>query len=348
MKSKPAKGTNEALTLLLADAAPTDATGTVAAGFRGVAYSGGIVPNHGWSGNMAIDLSTLQLPSTDVVVLRNHDPNQIVGRARLLNDGNQLQVVDGHFSGVTDAAKETSALMAEGHPWKLSIAVNARQESADPRKPTKLNGRSMQVDTVLRRARVTELSFVPSGADPSAYAAQLSARGGNQQPRAGDEMDLAEALARITELEGQNTTLAGQVTTITGERDAARTELATATAAATAAALARRNERLTAIFGAEPTLTAEQIAAYRGMSDDQFAAVEATLASVTSSANGTLFQQQASAGRNADSGASGATYAAPAGWNVDPERAQVHAKALKYQAEHAGTDYLTAVNAVAH
>lgn len=46
-----------------------------------------------------------------------------------------------------------------------------------------------------------------------------------------------------------------------------------------------------------------------------------------------------------DAGAS-VSFAAPDGREVDPERMRVHERALAYQRQHAGTDYLTAVRAV--
>jgi hypothetical protein len=143
--------------------------------------------------------------------------------------------------------------------------------------------------------------------------------------------DLQTARDRITELEAQ-------VAALTSERDAARTELAAASAA-------RRNERITALFGATPTLTEAQLAAFRSMSDEQFAAFEATR---PQAADPALFQQSATSGRNQEGGGAPATFAAPTGFGVEPERAQLHAKAIQYQAEHAGTDYLTAVRAVSN
>jgi hypothetical protein len=324
---------------LLADPTATRAEERVT-GFGGVAYSGGVVPNHRWVGDMAIDLASLTMPPGNIPVLRNHDPDQIVGRARLSNDGTQIQITEGHFSAVTEIGREVSALMGEGHPWRLSVGINGSLETVDRDKPVELNGRRMTVDAVFRKARLLELSFVPSGADPNAYAARLSSRHGIEPPPSGDNtMDLDQALARIAELEAQTVTL-------TAERDSARTELAAAQATITATAIARRNERIAALFGAEPNLAEAQLAAYRGMTDDQFAAVEALVASAHAAGNGELFRQQATNGRNADGGAPG-TFTAPAGYSVDSERVQLHVKALKYQADHHGTDYLTAVNAVA-
>jgi hypothetical protein len=144
--------------------------GAVAAGttFSGVAYSGGPVPNYGWHGDMAIDLASMTLPQGEVAVLLNHDPNQVVGRARVMNDGRQLTIHDGRLSSVTEEGRKVAGLLDEGQPWALSIGVNGRMEAADRAKPAPINGRTLAVDTVMRSARLLEVSFVPAGADPDA------------------------------------------------------------------------------------------------------------------------------------------------------------------------------------
>lgn len=316
-------------------------------GFRGVAYSGGIAKTSKW-GNLVIDLTGIRLPRGKSSMLLNHDPNQIVGRAKLVNDGCALAINDGSFSAITTAGKEVAGLMAEGQDWELSVGVNPEKlERVDRSKTVTVNGQQLTgVDTIFRASRMLETSFVPSGADPEAYAAQLSARHPHETPEGGNMPDAINPLqARVTELEAQ-------VATLTGERDTARTELATANAAATLAAKARRKEQMTALFGdaTESKLTAEQIAAYEGMSDAQFAAVETTLAAArTAAGDPTLFRARPSGGLNhEDPTETRATFSAPLGAAVDPERAQLHAKILKHQADHPGVDYVTAALAVAH
>jgi outer membrane murein-binding lipoprotein Lpp/phage head maturation protease len=320
-----------------ADVQKNDDGAPLPLGFRGVAYSGGVVPNFGWHGDMAIDLASVQLPARDVPVLLNHDPNQIVGRATLRSDGTQLVLENGKFSAVTDEGKRVQSLMGEGHPWSFSVGINARPRTADRSKPETLNGRKLAIDTVATQARVLEVSFVPAGADPNAFAAQLSARLGMPSPQKGDEsMTPEQSAARITELEGQVRTLTGQVATLTTERDAARTQLAAQTRKA-------REDQLDALFKADE-LTAEQRAAYLDMTEAQFAAVTAHLS--TRRADPALFQQQATAGRSAEGAPAAAAYQAPAGFAVDTERANLHAKALAYQRQNPNTDYLAAITAV--
>lgn len=258
-----------------------------AAGFRGVAYSGGVVPNYGWAGDMAIDLATLQAP-TEVAILRNHDPNQIVGKAKVACDGSQLTLVDGSFSDATAAGKEVAALMAEGQPWALSVGVNAKAQFFEPKRKVQCNGQALEVSCLLQNARLLEVSFVPAGADPNAYAAQMSARIGLQSPNQDDHdmEELEQARARITELEAQ-------IATLTGERDTARTQLA-------AIGTQRRTDAITALFGADAQLTDAQRSAYLAMTDDHWSALELAVKAARPTPDPALFRQQATSGRNED------------------------------------------------
>jgi hypothetical protein len=140
---------------------------TSAATFSGVAYSGGVVPNYGFAGDMAIDLATLAAPGR-VPVLMNHDPDQVVGHASVTNYGRMLDLRDGRFSSATEAGRIVSETRAEGQPWALSVGLNGRFESTDRARGLQLNGRVLNVDTIVRAARLLEVSFVPAGADPEA------------------------------------------------------------------------------------------------------------------------------------------------------------------------------------
>lgn len=146
--------------------------------------------------------------------------------------------------------------------------------------------------------------------------------------------------ARITELEGQVTTLTASSATLTTERDTARTQL-------TAQAAAVRDGAIVALFGEKHGLTDVQLGVYRGMSPDQFAETQRLVAAARASGDANLFRQVATEGRD-EGGAAGAAklFAAPVGYTVDAASANLHAKALKYQREHANVDYFTAVTAV--
>lgn len=302
-------------------------------GFRGVAYSGGVVPNYGWAGDMAIDLASLNAP-TEVAILRNHDSNQIVGRAKVSCDGNTLTIEDGTFSTVTDAGREVSGLMGEGQPWALSVGVNAKAQFFEPRRKVQCNGQEMDVDCLLENARLLEVSFVPAGADPNAYAAQMSARMGLTPPTTTDDAsmnDLETARANIIELESQ-------VATLTAARDAAQTQLSAIAARA-------RTDAVVALFGADAKPTDEQRAAYLAMTEAQWSAVEAAVKAARPAADSSLFRQSATAGRDPDAVQAVTPKATAALLPVDPEREQLHAQAIAYQLAHK-VSFIAAARAV--
>ncbi len=324
---------------LLADAAPTREADAIT-GFGGVAYSGGVVPNFGLLGDMAIDLSSISLPRAEVPVHFNHNPDKIVGRALVVNDGKRLLLKEGRFSAVTEEGKRLAGLMAEGQPFQFSVGVNGRVKRQDRSKPVKLNGAEITVDASMHASRLLEVSFVSAGADPNTYAAQLAARSGSHSPTNG--VDSMENDATVAALNTRIAELEAQVATLKAERDTARTEL-------TNLAAVQRNEQIAALFGAEHEHTDAALTAYRSMSPEAFAAMRDAVLNARAAVdgNGELFRRTASAGKDPDAGAGPTqTFKAPDGLPVDPEGAKLHAKAVKYQAEHPGTDFITAVKSV--
>lgn len=174
--------------------------------FRGVAYSGGLVPGYGFLGDVAIDLDGIDLPG-QAFALVNHDPNKIAGKVAPALSG-QAIVVEGTLFGSTDAGREVSALFGEEAPWQLSVGINARTEVFD--KPTKVqvNGQELTLHAVFRDCSFREVSFVPVGADPHTSAAAFSATRGKAPMPDTTPDEVAEireqldvAAARIAELE---------------------------------------------------------------------------------------------------------------------------------------------------
>lgn len=317
--------------------APAEAVRTADAaiqGFAGIAYSGGVVPNYGMAGDMAIDLGSIDLPRAEVPILLNHDPNKIVGRATVVNDGKQLTITSGTFSTVTEYGKQVAGLMGEGHPWQYSVGIAGKARGVKRDTPTKLNGREMALDTLLHKTRLLEVSFVPSGADPHAHAARLSAQFGLTTPDGDENMeqDIVAAKARITELEGQVTALS--------------TDLATAQTKLKAAAVESRNKAITTLFGEKAELTDAQLAAYRTMSDEQFDVVSAALSTVRAPQDESLFTQQATSGKNHLATVPIQSTKVPSGYAIDPESEQLHAKVVAHQLQHPGIDYVTALSAI--
>jgi hypothetical protein len=136
-------------------------------GFAGLVYGGGVIRMQG--SDVAVDLEGIQLPAGGKVqVLRNHDLDQAVGDAVVRLAAGALMVARGRFTTITRAGREVAALYAEGMPLCLDVGLAGRFEATDRRRPVRVNNRELAVDGVLRRARLLEVSFVPSGADPDA------------------------------------------------------------------------------------------------------------------------------------------------------------------------------------
>lgn len=137
--------------------------------FTGTAYSGGVIPQYGWFGDVVIDLSTMKTPTKPVFALINHDTNQRAGKCELSQVGGKIEVL-GTFSQSTSAGQQVAAEFAEGAPWEFSVGINAEFESFKKPKLVEVNGQSVTVNGVFRNASVREVSFVPAGADPNTKA----------------------------------------------------------------------------------------------------------------------------------------------------------------------------------
>jgi hypothetical protein len=176
--------------------------------FSGVAYSGGVIPNYGWLGDVAIDLDSLKNDQgEELPILVDHDQsiNGIAGKGRIFKatgaDGLPFLSVEGELSQATDAGTKVAALFAEGFPVQLSVGMQANVREVS--EPTTVNGRAMDVSAIFEDATVREVSFVPVGADPNTQAQAFSAAASatSKEKRNMEEVDALKA--RIAELEAQ-------------------------------------------------------------------------------------------------------------------------------------------------
>lgn len=156
--------------------------------FSGVAYSGDVVPQYGYLGDIAIDLGTLKNPAGQVPVLVDHDArvDAIAGKGSLSLQadaaGAQVLKISGTLTQATPAGQRMAALLREGFPIQMSVGLRAalRETTA----PEALNGRTLAVRHVFEHATVREVSFVPTGADANtcAQAFAFSATQATQTP----------------------------------------------------------------------------------------------------------------------------------------------------------------------
>lgn len=253
--------------------------------FTGVAYSGG--PVQQFHGQLVVDLDGIEF-SEQLPVLVDHDPAKRLGVGTLQATDAELQI-RGYLLR-NELAASVAQDSDDGFPWQLSIRVDAGGiEDVQAGQEVSVNGRSFSGPLmVFRRNRVSEVSFVPLGADASTYARVFSRDSDEDRimPDAKNEA-LAEQVAALTE----------QVTALTADRDAAMARAEKAEAALKDLALAKRKgeaEALLKAMGEE--VTEEAVKPYLEMSDDTFQAVERqtrALLSRSPGLPGALFSREA-------------------------------------------------------
>ena len=141
-------------------------------GFLIEAYTGEVVER--WWGSLAIDVNGINAKQ-QIPIFLNHSSDQIVGYSSRTYAENSFYV-EGKFSGVTDEAKKTRALMEEGFPWQASIGVRpVVVMSLEKDGEMIVNGKTLNGPAeVWLESEVFETSFVPLGADSNTSVSRLS------------------------------------------------------------------------------------------------------------------------------------------------------------------------------
>ena len=144
--------------------------------FRLNAYDGSVFAHPFW-GKLAIELSSLKVPSGKMPILRQHMHDRIVGFSDKQSKKGGNVVVEGVFSEVTEDGREVEALQAEGFPWEASMAVPpASIEFVQEGKKRKVNGHELEgPGTIFHGSVLEEVSFVALGQVPGTTAERMSA-----------------------------------------------------------------------------------------------------------------------------------------------------------------------------
>lgn len=196
--------------------------------FSGTAYSGEMLANHWWWGNVIFDLDSMTVPDR-LGMLLDHRSDKRAGVAT----SHKISYEKGlELSGTLTRNEHGQAVASDsddGFPWQMSVHIVPRRIEEIEQGTVVVNGKTYQAPiTIFRDSTIRETSFCSLGQDSQTSARAFSltnpttakafSKGDNQE---GDPMDLQQAQARITELEGQ-------LTAVTAERDkfskAARTE----------------------------------------------------------------------------------------------------------------------------
>ena len=133
--------------------------------FRILAYSGQIIKNHWYWGNVAFDLNGAEFDKQKTGVLEEHNRSGRVGFTTMQNISDQI-VVEGKFLS-SEPAQKMRKDMDEGFPMQASVYIVPRViERIEQGASTMVNGQKLDgPGTVFRKSTIFEVSLCCLGAD---------------------------------------------------------------------------------------------------------------------------------------------------------------------------------------
>lgn len=203
----------------VAKLSPADADGRRK--FEATFYTGDLIPNHWFWGNLVFDISTTK--AADVTgCLLEHDPSKITGSGKC-SFGADMKI-EGLLSAKTDASKFVAGQADEGFPWQMSHFIEPGEiDQVKPGTKVNVNGREFTGPvTIFRHNFIRHVTFCADGADANTSAKVFTRQGNPSMPPTPPNTPATEPT--VAELQAQVTQLSAQVTTITAERDSAREE----------------------------------------------------------------------------------------------------------------------------
>jgi len=141
-------------------------------GFSGTAYTGVAMRLPNYSLPVVVDLEGMRVPRQRLPILRQHDPERIVGHSEAIELTPQRLKPSGLISGTGPAAAEVLALADNNFPWQLSVGAGVdSMEFVDKEARVTINGRSFVGPLyVARKTTLAEISLVPMGGDAATSA----------------------------------------------------------------------------------------------------------------------------------------------------------------------------------
>ena len=191
--------------------------------FSGKAYSGEVIDNHWYWGNVIFDMATMTVPPK-LPALIDHSRSQRAGYVTesSIDNANGFTVSGNLLTN--EHGKAVAQDSDDGFPWQMSVHIEPRSiEEFAAGELVTVNGRQFTGPlTVFRNSTIVEVSFTATGQDSNTAAVAMS-RGGVQQPSSTGEISMTPE--QIAAMQQENATLKASNTTLTQERDNARTEL---------------------------------------------------------------------------------------------------------------------------
>jgi hypothetical protein len=189
--------------------------------FSGVGYSGDVIPNHWYWGNVIFDLTTMSVPDK-LPALIDHNRSC---RAGYVTEHSVDASTGFAVKGVLLSNESGQAVAADsddGFPWQMSVHINPGSiEEVKAGTSVTVNGKVHEGPiTVFRNSTLSEVSFTATGWDANTSAAAMSRGGAQPTPpdSEGNDMDLAQLQQQVATLTATNATLQASVTALTADK----------------------------------------------------------------------------------------------------------------------------------
>lgn len=133
--------------------------------FHIVAYSGGVIPNHFFWGNVMFDLEGIKFAKAKTPVLQEHVTKDRIGFSTKQDIDDKI-VIDGRFLD-NQSAQELRGDMIKGFPMQASVFLPPTAvEYIKEGETTEVNGKTLKgPGTVFRKGKIHEVSMCVMGAD---------------------------------------------------------------------------------------------------------------------------------------------------------------------------------------
>jgi hypothetical protein len=255
--------------------------------FKLNAYNGGPMRLRWFLHPVIVDLAGLKVSKKARPVLREHDPDRVVGHTGDVKLGARRLDVEGIVSGTGEDAREVVENADNGFPWQVSIGANAdKVVLVEEGEKAEVNGKQVTGPIyIARRSTLGELSIVALGADDTTSAKLAASAASTEtevfmgkfekwlEARGMTLADLTDETAKAlrADFDAEQNRTAGEAAPVAppatpATEPAAVTATATATEVAAAARKARSDEltrqaELSKVFaGKHPEMEAKAIA----------------------------------------------------------------------------------------
>lgn len=181
--------------------------------FAGVAYSGGVIQNHYYWGDVIFELSSISLSQQKLPALVEH--------VRLLRCGYSTELTSSNADGLivngillsNDEGSKVAKDSDEGFPWQMSVHIEPSVVmEVMSGTSVEVNGRQVAGPiTVFKNSKIIEVSFTATGWDSDTSATAMNRSGNNPPTLSGDPPMTPEEKAAQDKLAADNATLTAQL-----------------------------------------------------------------------------------------------------------------------------------------